>query len=240
LTLPKIRGAGPPCPLDPPLQTGRQIYHTMGSVTTPRVRNLIIYLCYLCFDTSGDQWAYKSSMIMPTLVRVPRYNHDCIMVNEPWLNYGWTMIVEPWFICHGQPCMNHGGIMVEPSYVPEPRFTTVEPWYHGRFCCGTPILVNLDYSPEVDKWFSKSGFRLKSLVYSNALYAAILPELHVVQWHKDIQQTYIRAADSNREWVSRGLTSHSTLYRSFGDDFYRPDDPTNSIKALNEASWPLR
>jgi len=26
----------------------------------------------------------------------------------------------------------------------------------------------------------------------------------------------------------------------FGDDFYRPDDPTNSVKALKEASWPLR
>jgi len=40
--------------------------------------------------------------------------------------------------------------------------------------------------------------------------------------------------------VSRGLTSHSTLYRSFRDDFYRPDDPINSIKALKEVSWPLR
>jgi len=26
----------------------------------------------------------------------------------------------------------------------------------------------------------------------------------------------------------------------FGDDFYRPDDPTNSVQALKEASWPLR
>ena len=24
----------------------------------------------------------------------------------------------------------------------------------------------------------------------------------------------------------------------FGDDFYRPDDQTNSVKALNETSWP--
>jgi len=26
----------------------------------------------------------------------------------------------------------------------------------------------------------------------------------------------------------------------FGDDFYRPDDPTNSVEALKEANWPLR
>jgi len=26
----------------------------------------------------------------------------------------------------------------------------------------------------------------------------------------------------------------------FWDDFYRQDDPTNSLKALKEASWPLR
>jgi len=32
--------------------------------------------------------------------------------------------------------------------------------YYGRFCRGTPILVNLDNSPEVDKWLSKSGFRI--------------------------------------------------------------------------------
>jgi len=30
------------------------------------------------------------------------------------------------------------------------------------------------------------------------------------------------------------------LLGHFGDDFYRPDDPTNSVKALKEASWPLR
>jgi len=41
------------------------------------------------------------------------------------------------------------------------------------------------------------------------------------------------------EWVSRGLTSHWTLYRSFWDYLYRLDNPTNSLKALKEASWPL-
>jgi len=41
-------------------------------------------------------------------------------------------------------------------------------------------------------------------------------------------------------WVSRSLTSHSTLYRPFRDDFYRSDDPTNNVKALKKASWPLR
>jgi len=40
--------------------------------------------------------------------------------------------------------------------------------------------------------------------------------------------------------VSRGLTSHSTLYRPFrGGGFYRSDDPTNSVKALKEASCQL-
>jgi len=35
-----------------------------------------------------------------------------------------------------------------------------EPWYHGRFCGETPILVNFDLSTEVDKWLSKSGSRI--------------------------------------------------------------------------------
>jgi len=38
--------------------------------------------------------------------------------------------------------------------------TMVEPWYHGWFCSGTPILVNLDNLPEVDEWLSKSGSRI--------------------------------------------------------------------------------
>jgi len=42
------------------------------------------------------------------------------------------------------------------------------------------------------------------------------------------------------EWVSRGLMSQLTLYRSFQGRFYRPDDPTNSVKALKETSRPLR
>ena len=43
------------------------------------------------------------------------------------------------------------------------------------------------------------------------------------------------------EWVSvKGSTSHSTHYRShyghFGDDFYRPDDQTNSVSI--KTIWP--
>jgi len=40
--------------------------------------------------------------------------------------------------------------------------------------------------------------------------------------------------------TNRGLTSYSTQNRSIQKQFYRPDDPTNSVKALKEASWPLR
>jgi len=41
------------------------------------------------------------------------------------------------------------------------------------------------------------------------------------------------------EWVeTQRPTRH--FIGHFGDDFYRPDDPTNSVKALKEASWPLR
>ena len=38
----------------------------------------------------------------------------------------------------------------------------------------------------------------------------------------------------------RSLTSHSTHYRSFWDDFYRPDDQTDSVKALKETNWSSR
>jgi len=37
---------------------------------------------------------------------------------------------------------------------------------------------------------------------------------------------------------SRGLTSH--FIGQVGDNFYRSDDPTNSVKAMKEASRPLR
>jgi len=54
---------------------------------------------------------------------------------------------------------------------------------------------------------------------------------------------HIRTRDSmlhHREWVSKGLTSHSTLYMSFWGRFLQDRQPTNSVKALKEASWPLR
>ena len=38
----------------------------------------------------------------------------------------------------------------------------------------------------------------------------------------------------------QGLTSHLTHNRSFADDFYRPDDQTNSVKALKEIIWSSR
>jgi len=37
--------------------------------------------------------------------------------------------------------------------------------------------------------------------------------------------------------VSRGLTFHSTDYRTI---FAGPGDPTNRVKALKKVSWPLR
>ena len=40
--------------------------------------------------------------------------------------------------------------------------------------------------------------------------------------------------------LCRGLTSHSTHNRSFRGRFYRPDDQTNSVKALKETSWSFR
>jgi len=39
----------------------------------------------------------------------------------------------------------------------------VETWHHDRLCRGTPILVNLDNSPEVDERFSKSGLIISYL-----------------------------------------------------------------------------
>jgi len=38
-----------------------------------------------------------------------------------------------------------------------------EPWYHDQFCRRTSILVNLNNSPEVDKWLSKRGRRTNIL-----------------------------------------------------------------------------
>jgi len=49
---------------------------------------------------------------------------------------------------HGEPWLDHG------------ITTMVKPWYHGLFCRETPILVNLDKSPEIDKWLSKMGSRI--------------------------------------------------------------------------------
>jgi len=44
---------------------------------------------------------------------------------------------------------------------------------HGPFCRGTPILVNLDKSPEVDELLSKSGSRINNHLFTYALYCCI-------------------------------------------------------------------
>jgi len=46
--------------------------------------------------------------------------------------------------------------MVQPWYSCGSRIVVVR-LYHGRFCRGTPILVNFDRSPEIDERLSKSG-----------------------------------------------------------------------------------
>jgi len=37
-----------------------------------------------------------------------------------------------------------------------PLSMMVEPWYHGQFCHAPPMLVNLDWSPQVYKNLSKN------------------------------------------------------------------------------------
>jgi len=49
----------------------------------------------------------------------------------------------------------------------------VELWYHGRFCRRTPVLVNLDKSPEVDKWLSKNGSRINNHFFAYAPYCRV-------------------------------------------------------------------
>ena len=44
----------------------------------------------------------------------------------------------------------------------------------------------------------------------------------------------------NKPSLSLSLTYHSTHNRSFRDDFYRPDDQTNSVKELKETGWSSR
>jgi len=65
-------------------------------------------------------------------------------------------LVHPW-----SKCDYHGQTIV---YLP---------WYnHGGFCPGTPIdpPVNLDKSPEVDEWLSKSGPRINSRLFNHKPY----------------------------------------------------------------------
>jgi len=77
---------------------------------------------------------------------------------------GYSMVeprrVEPLFIYdHGKPWLDQG------------MTTIVERWFRSRFCRGTPIL-NLDNSPEVDEWRSKSGSRISNhFVFLHALFS---------------------------------------------------------------------
>jgi len=55
---------------------------------------------------------------------------------------------------HGEPWLIHG------------LTTMVEPWLnYARFCRGTPIPVNLDNSPEVDKWLSRNESRINNHLF---------------------------------------------------------------------------
>jgi len=62
--------------------------------------------------------------------------------------------------------------------------------------------------------------------------AAMSTTLILDSWPWNCTATYIFwRCVSELKWVSTGLTSNSTLYRSFRGRFLRPDDPTNSVKA---------
>jgi len=96
-------------------------------------------------------------------------HHGTTTMVQPWR-------VEPWYICYGTTIyepwwyrgwtrVHHGHSMIKNLgwyNNTEPWFqhsmtVVVEPRCHGRFCRGTSIVVNLDKSPEVRGWFSKSG-----------------------------------------------------------------------------------
>jgi len=69
------------------------------------------------------------------------------MVQPWWSRHGRTMVHLPWF--------SNGSTMFQP-------------WsYNGWFCNGAPILVNLDNSPEVDEWLSKSGSRINNHLFTD-------------------------------------------------------------------------
>jgi len=74
-------------------------------------------------------------------------------------NHVWSIAVS-WLCNRGKPSLDHG------------MDTVVEPWYHGRFYRKTPILVNLNTSPEVDEWLSKIGSKINNHLstYTSLLY----------------------------------------------------------------------
>jgi len=69
------------------------------------------------------------------------------------LDLGKLMTVKLWSR-HHEPWFNNG------------MTTTVEPWFHGQFYHGTPVLVNLDKSLEVDENRSKSGSKTNNHLFT--------------------------------------------------------------------------
>jgi len=73
-------------------------------------------------------------------------------------------MVVPWYN-YGEPWLDYG------------MTTMVEPWYHGRFCHGTPILLNLDNSLRVEKWHSKSGSKIKNHLFTDTPYYVMVQSI---------------------------------------------------------------
>jgi len=89
------------------------------------------------------------------------------------------MMVVPWY--------NHDEVQLDHNMT-----IIVEPWYQGRFCHGTPILVNLEKASEVDKWYSKSGSEINICLFpscpivnkfTNATHFDFLQFLEIAEQH---------------------------------------------------------
>jgi len=76
---------------------------------------------------------------------------DCSMVRERQLYCDWTTVVEPW--------SNSASFTMVQGY------TVINGTWLSHGCRGTPVLLNLDKSPEVDKWLSKSGSRINNHLF---------------------------------------------------------------------------
>jgi len=100
---------------------------------------------------------------------------------EPWFICPVTTMYEPWYdrdcttVHHGLPWYDHGKPWdLTTAWLPWlNHFTTVDSVFE------TPIgglLVNLDKSPEVDKWRSKSGSRINNPLFTYTPYLVFGPE----------------------------------------------------------------